>query len=177
MAEALTIETRSGFGLATITARKGVAAGAIGQALGLAAPAGPVRTAAEGIMLLGIGPGTWLVLAENASPFRVDDLRQRLTGLAAVSDQSGACVVLRLSGVGANIALRRGVSIDLDPAAFRPDAVVVTAIAHIGVTFWQVDAVPTYDIAVPRSFIGSFRHWLDVTAAAIRPPASASSEG
>ncbi|HEX7390353.1 MAG TPA: sarcosine oxidase subunit gamma family protein [Acidiphilium sp.] len=176
MAEALTIRTRSGFGLATITARKGVAAGAIGQALGLVAPAGPVWTAAEGVMLLGTGPGVWLAHAETVSPFWGDGLRQRLAGLAAVSDQSGACVVLRLSGAGARIALRRGASIDLDPAAFRPDAVVVTAIAHIGVTFWQVDAVPTYDIAVPRSFIGSFHHWLDVTAAAIRLPVPASGE-
>jgi methylglutamate dehydrogenase subunit D len=32
--------------------------------------------------------------------------------------------------------------------------------AHIGVHFWQLDAAPTYDFAVFRSFAASFCEWL-----------------
>ena len=31
----------------------------------------------------------------------------------------------------------------------------------MGVTLWQVDDAPTYDIAVFRSLAGSFWKWLD----------------
>lgn len=32
---------------------------------------------------------------------------------------------------------------------------------------WQVDQMPTYDIAVSRSFAGSFWHWLETSAATV----------
>ena len=161
MADPVVVEERAGFGLATVMARKGVAPAAIGAALGVDLRDGPSCSAGEGIVLLGTGPGSWLAQADAAPADWAAALRDRLGALASVSDQSGGYVLFRLSGPGARTVLQRGAPIDLHPAAFAPGAVAATAIAHIGVVLRQVDDAPTYDIALFRSFAGSFRHWLD----------------
>ena len=94
-------------------------------------------------------------------------LAEPLTGLASVSDQSSAYVVQRLSGSGARTLLQRGLAIDLNHETFRAGSVASTAIAHIGVNLWQVDDQPTYDVAIARSYAGSFRHWFDQATAAL----------
>ncbi len=167
MAEAMLIEERTGFGLATVMARGGVTPAAIPGALGLPALDGP-RVSRDGARaLIGTGPGAWLAHADDAAPDWADDLRTRLDGLASVSDQSGSYTILRLSGSGARTLLQRGAAIDFHPDAFGPGSVAVTVIAHIGVIIWQVDALPTYDVAVFRSFGPSFRHWVQATAATL----------
>ena len=72
---------------------------------------------------------------------------------------------MRISGPRARDALAKGVHIDLHPSAFLPGDAAVTAVAYIGVHFWQVDAAPTYEFAMFRSFAVSFGEWL-VDAAA-----------
>ena len=163
MAEPVVIEERSGFGLATVMARKGAAPAAIGAALGVEPRDGPYCSTGEGIALLGTGPGSWLAYAEAAPADWAAGLRDRLGRLASVSDQSGGYVIFRLSGPGARTVLRRGASIDFHPAAFAAGSVATTAIAHIGVVIHQVDDAPSYDILLFRSFAGSFRHWLGTT--------------
>lgn len=163
MAERVIVEERSGFGLATVMARKGVAPAAIGAALGVDLSDGPSCSAGPGLVLLGTGPGSWLAHADAAPADWAARLRERLGSLASVSDQSGGYVIFRLSGPGARTVLQRGASIDFHPAAFAPGAVAATVIAHIGVVIRQVDDAPTYDILLFRSFAGSFRHWLDTT--------------
>ena len=163
MAEAVVIQERSGFGLATVMARKGMAPAAIGAALGIDVRDGPYCSIGEGIALLGTGPGSWLAHADAAPTDWAAGLRERLGPLASVSDQSGGYVIFRLSGPGARTVLHRGATIDFHPAAVAPGAVATTVIAHIGVVIRQIDDVPSYDIALFRSFAGSFRHWLDAT--------------
>ncbi len=163
MADAVALEQRSGFGLATVMARKGVDPAAIGAALGVDLRDGPSCSAGDGIVLLGTGPGSWLAHTDTAPADWAAGLRERLGALASVSDQSGGYAIFRLSGPGARRVLQRGASIDFHPAAFAPGAVAVTVIAHIGVVIRQVDDAPTYDVALFRSFAGSFRHWLDTT--------------
>jgi len=159
VAEILT-ERRDHRGMATIMARKGIDAARIGTALAIEAPTSPAcRRNAEGLILLGTGPGNWLASADNADPFWAERLRERLDGLASVSDQSGAYVGYRLSGEGARTVLQRGLSIDLHPDAFGPGAALTSAIAHIGVVLWMVDAA-SYDLALYRSYADSFHHWL-----------------
>ncbi len=164
----LHIETRKGFGLACIMARKGVGGDRIGAALGVDAPVSPAwRSGNDGLSLIGTGAGTWLAHADEAAPFWADDLRARLGDLASVSDQSSGYVILRLSGADARTVLQRGMPIDLHPDMFRPGAVAATVISHIGAIVWQRDDRPTYEVATFRSFAGSFRHWLDQAAAAL----------
>lgn len=167
MSEQLRIEARSQLGIASVTARKGVDPARIGAVLGATPPTAPAATSGERPSLLGVGPGAWLAVEEDAQPDFADQLQQDLAGLASVSDQSSAYAVLRLSGPGARTVLQRGASIDFHRDVFQAGSVAVTVIAHIGVVIWQVDDAPTYDVFVFRSFAESFRHWLDETAAAL----------
>ena len=164
----LRIETRDRVGLAMIMARKGVGADRIGAALGLDPPTSPARcVSANGVSLIGAGPGSWLAYANEVSPFWADDLRRRLDGLASVSDQSSGYAIVRLSGEGARIVLQRGMPIDLHPDVFGPGSAATTVISYVGAIVWQLDDQPTYEVATFRSFSGSFRHWLDQAAAAL----------
>ena len=144
MAEPFTVTERTGLTLASVMARKGADHAAI--------------IASAGFPMIPTGPGTWLAVAEQSQ----DDLPARLAGLASVSDQSGGYVVLRFAGPAARALLQKGVAIDLDPSAFGPGSAAVTVIAHIGVILWRAD--DGYDVAIFRSFAGSFRHWIDGAA-------------
>lgn len=167
MAEQLTIQLRQGLGIASVMARKDVDPIAIGSKLGVPMPTGPRATLNGARAVIGTGPGTWLVVEDGAAPDFSDALAETLAGLASVSDQSSGYSVLRLSGPDARTLMRRGVAIDVDPLAFGPGSAATTVIAHIGVIMWQVDDQPTYDVATFRSFAGSFRHWLDLSVAAL----------
>jgi heterotetrameric sarcosine oxidase gamma subunit len=52
------------------------------------------------------------------------------------------------------------VPIDLHPREFAPGHAAVTLAGHIGIHLWQVDAVPSYDIAVFRSLAAALWQWL-----------------
>ena len=164
MAEALIIEEREGLGLASVMARKGVTAAMLGEALGLVIAEGSRVSAGPDLALIGTGPGTWLA---SGNPGLAARLGARLGPLASLSDQSGGYAVFRLSGVGARTVLQRGAAIDFHPSLFAAGSVATTVIAHIGVIIWQVDDLPIYDVAVFRSYAASFRHLLDLTAAAL----------
>lgn len=167
MVEQLTHLEATGRGIAAVMARKGVGAQAIGRALGLELTDGPAMVSNGTMLALGTGPGTWLVMDETAGEDFADWLQERLKGLASVSDQSSGYAILELSGPGARTILQRGASIDFHPDSFRTGSIATTVIAHVGAIIWQVDDLPTYEIAVFRSLSGSFRHWLEETAATL----------
>ncbi|MDP2801488.1 MAG: sarcosine oxidase subunit gamma family protein [Phreatobacter sp.] len=157
---------RAGLAAATVIARRGKAgetAARLGSRFGFAVVDGPKRAVSAVATVLGTGPGTWFVFGEEDPGF-VAGLRAALAGVAAVVDQSDGQAVLHLSGARLPELLEKGVRIDLDPARFTPADVAVTAIAHIGVTLWKIDAVPTFAVALPRSYAASFRHWLETSA-------------
>ncbi len=54
--------------------------------------------------------------------------------------------------------------IDLHPRVFAPGSVAITHASHIGIMVWQLDGVPTYEIAVFRSFAQSLADWLAASA-------------
>ena len=166
MPDPVTIEERTGFGLATVMARKGAAASAVAEALGVPAIDGPYWSSHGPLALLGSGPGSWLALAEGPAD-HVGRLRAALGPLASVSDQSGAYVIWRIGGPEARTLLQRGAPVDLHPVAFGPGSVAITVIAHIGVVIRQLDDTPAYEVAVFRSYAASFRHWLDQAIAAL----------
>lgn len=167
MDDAVQLEERLGFGMAAVMARKGVDAATLGAALGLAPPDGPRWTGSSEFLLIGNGPGTWLAHGAAADAVWADTLAARLAGIASVSDQSSGYRVFRLSGPRARDLLQRGAFIDLDPSRFAYGSAATTVIAHIGVVIWQVEDAPVYDIALFRSFAGSFRHWYDAAKAAL----------
>lgn len=167
MPDAIHLEERTGFGLATVMARKGVGAESVARALKVAPVSGPGWSGDEALALIATGPATWLALSADAPGVHASRLAKALGPLASVADQSGGYVILRLSGPGARTVLQRGAPIDLHPQAFGPGSAAVTVVAHIGVILRQLDETPTYEVAVFRSYAASFRGWLDAAIAAL----------
>jgi methylglutamate dehydrogenase subunit D len=166
----ITVREMTGFGLATILPRRGVGAEALGSALGFPVTGGAFSSsgasAGEGLALWGTGPGQWLAFADLGTPGWADALGETLVDVAAVVDQSGAYSLLHIAGSDARRLLQKGLPVDLSPGAFAPGAVVVSAVAHIGVIVHQ-DSPTSFHLAVFRSFAGSFRHWLEPSIAAL----------
>jgi sarcosine oxidase subunit gamma len=94
-----------------------------------------------------------------------DYLRAACGGHAAIVDQSHAGMLLNATGRRIRDALAKGLPIDLDPRAFGIGHAAVTAVAHVGVHLWQINELPTYRLLIPRSYAGSFWHWLSASAA------------
>lgn len=133
---------------------------------GVTLPSEPKRVLGEGIAFLWSGPGQWLAVADRGSGRDLElELKPKLAGLAAVVDLSDGRQVVRISGARARDVLVKGVPIDLHPRAFKPNDVAITHASHIGVIMWQVDATPSYDVAMFRSFADSFMHWLSDSSA------------
>jgi sarcosine oxidase subunit gamma len=148
-------------------ARKGVDAAMIGARLGATPADGPRATQSGGMTLVGVGPGAWLATAEDGPSGWAEGLRDRLAGVASVSDQSSGYKVFRFRGDGARELLQRGAFIDLHPAVFPPGTAATTVIAHIGVILWALDETPTFDVAVFRSFVGSFLDWIEAATSGL----------
>jgi sarcosine oxidase subunit gamma len=155
------LEERCGLGIATVMA------GAVNKALiadHMALPEGARASLVENTTIIGTGPGTWLVVQEAAEADWAGHLERGLAGVASVADQSSAYAVLRLSGAASRRLLARCAFIDFAPESFGPGAAAVTLVAHMGAIIWQRDGAPTYEIAVFRSFAGSFWHALETAA-------------
>jgi sarcosine oxidase subunit gamma len=165
----LIVEERLEMAMATVMSRgDDRALGAkIHDAYGVRLPSGPERASNGVHAFVGTGPGVWLALFEQAGPLMASDLAASLAGLASVADQSSSYAVLRIAGASAREILSRGAFIDFDPSVFGPGSAAVTTISHVGVSIWQVDDVPTYDVALFRSYADSFWHWMTVTCAAL----------
>jgi heterotetrameric sarcosine oxidase gamma subunit len=160
----ITISERSGLALVSIMARKGKTAelGArIKDRFGIDLPFTPRRAGDGSIHFIWGGPGRWLAETPSETPYHFErSLRETLSGLASVSNQSDGRSIIRVSGAKAREMLAKGVPLDLDPRVFGPGDTAMTVVAHINVHFWQRNATPSYDFAVFRSFAGSFCQWL-----------------
>jgi heterotetrameric sarcosine oxidase gamma subunit len=158
-----------GLAIASVVARRGcepALAERMQDAFGIGLPKGPLRVQGAGISLLGIAPATWLAIAPSGGQDDVAQLEGKVRGLAAVCDQSGAYGVLRVSGPSAHDLLQAGLFIDLTDNVFGSDAVIVSAIGHMGVVLWRSATVEGFEIAVHRSEAASFTHWLISSAKA-----------
>jgi methylglutamate dehydrogenase subunit D len=165
----VTIAERTGVSICSVLARKG-AEGALAdrvrQVLGCELPREPRSSATAPVAFTWAGPSQWLALGEGTDGKAFETrLRSSLVDVASVMDQSDSRTIVRIGGPRARDALAKGVHIDLDPRAFRPGDAAVTAVAHVGVHFWQVDAAPTYEFAMLRSFAVSFWEWIADAAA------------
>ncbi len=128
-------------------------------------PAPGSKTSSSGnIVLVATGPCAWLALSEGTDNL-VNTLRQGLGETAAITDQSSGYAVLRIAGPKARATFEKGLGVDLHPRAFQTGDAASSSCAHLNVVIWQIDAEPTYDVAVPRSFAAAFCHWLTESAA------------
>ncbi len=165
----LVIEERTDLAIATVMARRGKTEElkrAVASAFGLDIPDRPRLVASDGVSFAGIGVGQWVAVAEPpAAVGFVEQLRERLAGLASITDQSDGRVVLRLYGERVRDVLAKGVPVDLHAVAFKTGDVASTIVAHIGVQIEQLDERPTFQLMAFRSLAGSLWSWLTKSAA------------
>jgi heterotetrameric sarcosine oxidase gamma subunit len=165
----LVVEERTDLAFASVVMKRGKRAtlvSAVDTAFGVALPAGPRRASAGGITFAGTGRDQWIASAEGAEAAGfAAKLRARIGPFAAVTDQSDARLVLRLSGPHVRDVLAKGIPIDLHARVFKPGDVATTLAAYVGVQIDMLDDAPTYQLATPRSTATSFWSWLSASAA------------
>ena len=171
--------------MASVIARKGQGAAVVNaarRAFSAELPATPCRAQAQTHAFTWAGPQQWLVSAGGGdSDALARQLADAFSGLASVAAQGDGRAVLRISGPHARDVLAKGLPIDLHESVFKPGDTALSVIAHIGVQVTQIDAAPTYEIILPRSFAGSFWHWLTLSAGeygyAVSAPVAAGGRG
>ena len=161
------IALKEDFQIASVAARRGQVPDLNARCRALAGITmrdGPARVCKPPFTILGVGPDRWLLLRAGDMPL-ARDLAIAFGASASVCDQSDGYVIFQVSGHRARNVLAKGVPIDLDPEVFDPGRCAVTTIAHIGAIVWQSDDLPTYEIAIFRSFADAFWHWLIASSA------------
>src|SRR5436190_5251690 len=131
-ATGLVIEERTDLAFASVIAKRGkrfALVNAVNTAFGVALPDGPRRATRGSVTFAGTGPDQWIASAEGseAAGFAAK-VRARIGPFAAVSDQSDARLVLRLSGPRVRDVLAKGVPVDLHSKAFKPGDVACTVV-------------------------------------------------
>ncbi|WGR93418.1 sarcosine oxidase subunit gamma [Bradyrhizobium sp. ISRA443] len=164
----VTASTLGNLGLATL-----IAAGdsadldrATKRLIGLDLPRGPSAALSSTHGLVWSGPDQWLLVAGQRAGF--PDLLASLSDHAAVSDQSHARAVLRVSGARVREILAKGSMVDLHSSAFPVGATALTSFAHVGLQLWRTEDGPdgaVFEILVPRSMARSFWSWFAASAA------------
>jgi heterotetrameric sarcosine oxidase gamma subunit len=166
------VTDRDGVGIAVVLVRQGKTAALVQRMrehFGIDLPLGPRCARRPNIAISGIRPGGWLATCDQAGNAFAAHLRETVADLACVSDQSDGYALLRLTGPMVRDALTKLFPIDLHSRAFQPGDVAATLAAHIAITVWRMadasDGCSVFEIAVPRSFAGSFAHALRDSAA------------
>jgi heterotetrameric sarcosine oxidase gamma subunit len=163
------VSERTNLTLASVVARRnstGAVARRIHKVFGFEPPLQPRHVGADGVAFAWTGPAQWLAIGAGArADALVGRLRAELSGLASISDQTDGRVLIRLRGPDVRNLLARGLPIDLHVSAFAPGHAGVTMLGQVGVYIWQVDAQPTYDLAVPTSYAAYAWRWIVAAAA------------
>jgi heterotetrameric sarcosine oxidase gamma subunit len=140
----------------------------IEAALGVAPDTAANRTAARGTTaILWVGPRRWLVVASERDGSDLEArLRAGLAGTqAAITDLGNGRMVLRITGPRARDLLAKGSSIDFHGRAFPAGSCAQGLLGHVGALIHAVDAAPTFDLYVARSYAQTAWEWLTESAA------------
>ena len=141
---------------------------ASGSAKPLALPREPNTVGfADGERALWLGPDEWLLVSESRVPEVANS-----NGSVTVTDVSHGRAVLRVSGPDVRSALAKGCALDLHPRVFGVNHCAQTAIAKVSVILDHVRP-DVFDIYCPRSYAGSFWHWISDACSEYRYTVSA----
>jgi methylglutamate dehydrogenase subunit D len=157
------VEVQSSLGIAHISARKGqlsVLSRRVAEYLAMDLPFSQYYAQSGGLAILGLTPTSYLVLAQESGPSRVWQWARSLSDCCAVTDQSGAFAVLRVSGVRARDVLMAGLFLDLADSAFPVGRVAAGLLGHFNVILWRLAGDGVFDLAVPRSVARELCRWL-----------------
>ena len=139
---------------------------AVHRVLGVQLPlTANTTTVTDDLAAIWLGPDEWLLLTDHQSDALAEDLQAALAGcFASVVDTSAGQTVIRLSGPSTLDILARGCALDLHPTVFPPGACAQTLLARAQALLIAVDATPTIDIIVRRSFAPYVAAWLHDSA-------------
>lgn len=154
-------------GLATLAAKRGQAlalADAVSRTFGVELVDGARAVSAGGLTFIGTAPGRWLVLSQVSTDL-TERLRAALGAFAAITEQSDSHVGFTLTGAKVRDLMARGPAVDLDPSVFPVGTAATSLFSHVGVTFWQSDAAPTYQILIARTYEAAFTRVLVASGA------------
>jgi sarcosine oxidase subunit gamma len=127
---------------------------------GLACPPPGHSTANGALALHWCGFEQYYAVADGfADGALYGELRESLSGLASVSDQSHGRVIFCIEGPRARDVLAKGTPVDLHPRAFGTGRSAVTQMAHVGVHIAQIGP-DAFELSVFRGFAQSFWEWL-----------------
>jgi methylglutamate dehydrogenase subunit D len=161
------LEVRSGLSIAHLSCRKGqhgLLSRRVSELLRVDLPPSQSATLGAGVAVLGLTPLNYLVVAESVAPSWVWELGPLLSDCCAVSEQTGAFAVLRLSGTRVPSLLSRGMFLDFDPAAFPVGRIAATLLSHFNAIVWRLPGESVFDLAVPRSYVRDCCRWLSERA-------------
>ncbi len=163
----VTLTERADLGLATLEVRRWQGAAldeSVRTSYGVGLPSAPTCVEGKDVRFIGVAPGQWFAVSEALpNEMLADDLASKLRGKASVADHSSGRAVVRLEGSAVRSVLSKGLAIDLDPRVFVDGAAAVTSIGHMGVLIWR--DTEAFDLAVFRSFAGSFCAWIEDASA------------
>ena len=150
-----------------LNARNDAARQAVADALGAALPGPNSWVAAPGAQILWQAFDEWLLITRDGAQTAMGStLRSALAGThCAITDVSDLRAAFELKGPRARDVLQKGCAVDLHPRVFNAGSCVSAALARVRVTLRQMDAVPTYEVLVERSYGGYLWNWLTDAAA------------
>ena len=159
----LVVAERTGMAMALVTVRTGghgTLAEVVQAHYGIALPAIGKRIARANLTLTGIGPGQWLAEMPSAP---ADGIERVLRSSLAIRHDRRSEPRAHYSPDGRATRARRVGGRNFPGSAsprVRSRRSAQTIVSHIGVQIWQLGTDPIYEIAVPRSQIGSIWRWL-----------------
>ncbi|HEY7765469.1 MAG TPA: sarcosine oxidase subunit gamma family protein [Aestuariivirgaceae bacterium] len=149
--------------IVTIIARKEkepAVSAALEAHYGLAAPNPRRMTLGQGLALLWCGDQQYYAIAEGRGEGGLHaELKERLQGLASLSDQSHGRVVIAVSGPKARALLAKGSAIDFHRREFPVNSSAPTQMAHIGVHV-SATSEDGFELSLFRAFSEHFWEWL-----------------
>jgi len=132
---------------------------ALAPALGQAPMREPRQTQLlERGQLLNVAPGQhWLISTDLSLSDAV--LAAAPAALGSATELSHSRVRLAVHGAEVPALLARGITVDMDPAAFGVGQFVQTGLHHVGVLLHRT-AAASYELYLPRTFAVSLWEWL-----------------
>jgi len=138
-------------------------AAAVSSVIGINVPERPnTVTLGSDSTVYWLGPDEWLIITPGGREAAVArDLRTALSGcMAAVTEVSGGQTVIALGGRSVRDLLAKGCPLDLHPRAFGVGRCAQSHLAKAPMLIRQVDAIPSFEIIVRRSFADYLWLWL-----------------
>lgn len=134
----------------------------------------------QGMRAFWLGPNEWLIVTSGEQEAAVaQGLRGALAGVfCAVTEVGGGQTIIALRGQQVRDLLAQGCPLDLHPRVFGPGQCAQSHLAKAPILFGQIDAEPTFELVIRRSFADYLWLWLQDAGAqygltVVAPPAAA----